>query len=551
MKISIYKLALISLLFITFFITSFSELQAGNKTDSVFNILNSEIRLRPKYNEKKEERINAIRKEFNNAKTFQEKFESCGALFEEYRCYQSDSAYSYALILNHITSQENDKEKQALANLALMDYYTSVGFFKEASDLKDSILLENLPKKYIPIYYNLCNRYYQNIAGHVGGINTPLGAIYQRGRIEALDSLINILDHNTGAYHVAKLEKNQILSPDPQEAVKERLRILSRYDLSNHDKAIQYSVLGSLSLGLNKPEDAKYYLAQSALYDIRGDIKETTAAKMLAELCFSESDLDNAYRLIHIAFDDADFYNSHLRKDETSTVMRMIEVEQHSKMNSTVWQVVILAGVIFLFLIVTLFYFSKIRKKKHEIEAANSALTEKTEEVNKVNNEMKDIITRLNEVTAIKDEYIMQTLYMNSSFVNNVEERCRDVVKQLKDKKYDQIKYLPYEIGIKEERARIFHSFDKAFLSLFPNFITEFNSLFKKEDHFLHPDAHDLPVEVRIFALLRLGISDPQEVANYLNLSVKTVYVYKTKVKSKSIVDNSEFEARILAIPKP
>ncbi len=140
---------------------------------------------------------------------------------------------------------------------------------------------------------------------------------------------------------------------------------------------------------------------------------------------------------------------------------------------------------------------------------------------------------------------------MNTSFVNNVEAKSHEVVKNLKDKKYDAIKYLPYEIGIKEERARIYHSFDKAFLSLFPNFITEFNKLFNPDDRIVADDARDLPVEVRIFALLRLGISDTQEVAKYLNLSVKTVYVYKTKIKSKSTVDNADFEARIMAIPKP
>ncbi len=105
-------------------------------------------------------------------------------------------------------------------------------------------------------------------------------------------------------------------------------------------------------------------------------------------------------------------------------------------------------------------------------------------------------------------------------------------------------------MGIKEERTRIYHSFDKAFLSLFPNFIASFNQLFKPEDRLIDDDAQELPVEVRIFALLRLGISDTKEVAKYLNLSVKTVYVYKTKIKSKSIVNNADFEDRVMAIPK-
>ncbi len=525
-------------------------LLAIGKTDSIFTILNSEISKRAQYSTLKENRIGTIRKEFQEATTPAQRFESCLALFNEYRCYQSDSAYHYALMLNEIAEEYDNRQGIAVANMSLMDYYTSVGFFKEAHEIKDRIVTQDLPSGYLPLYYNLCNRYLQNMGGYVGGTETLLGATYENARLEVLDSLISVLNHDTGAYHIAVLEREQITSPSAEKAINERLRILQRYDLTNHEKAVQYSILGRLSLELGKPDDAKYYLAQSAIHDIRGDIKETTAAKMLAELLFAESEMDESYNLIHIAFDDASFYNSHLRKDETSTTMRMIEVEQHNKLNNKVWKFGIVAGVIFLVLILTLFFLSKIRKKKYEIEAANGALKQKSDEIDAANKELSHLIDQLKEVTAIKDAYIMQSLYMNTSFVNSVEEKCHNVVKMLKDKKYDAIKYLPYEIGIKEERARIYHSFDKAFLSLFPNFVDEFNKLFPEEEHILEPNTKDLPVEVRIFALMRLGISDTQEVAKYLNLSVKTVYVYKTKIKSKSTVSNADFESRIMAIPK-
>ncbi len=350
--------------------------------------------------------------------------------------------------------------------MALMDYYTSVGFFKEAHEIKDSIDTSALPHKYLPAYYNLYNRYLQNMAGYVGGTSTPLGKVYEKQRVSILDSLISVTDRNTGTYHIALLERQQIENPSDEESIKERLRILRRFELSDHDKAIQYSILGRLSLGLGHTEDAKYYIAQSPIYDIRGDIKETTAAKMLAELLSSEKEYDESYKLIHIAFDDASFYNSHLRKDETSSIMRMIEVEHHDKMNSKIWKFGIGAAIVFLFLIVSLFFLSKIRKKKFQIEEVNRALNLKTEQVDRMNSELKDVIDQLKEVTEIKDAYITQSLYMNTSFVDKVEEKCREVVKQLKEKKYDTIKYLPYEIGIKEERARIYQSFDKAFLSL-------------------------------------------------------------------------------------
>ena len=105
------------------------------------------------------------------------------------------------------------------------------------------------------------------------------------------------------------------------------------------------------------------------------------------------------------------------------------------------------------------------------------------------------------------------------------------------------------DIGAHEELARNYASFDSAFIRLFPNFIGEFNKM-------LAPDAQiticdgTLPSEIRIFALMRVGITGSAEIANYLGLSVSTVYVYKAKIKSKIIIDKSQFEARIMSIPK-
>lgn len=536
----------------------------AGKTDSVFNILNSEIGKREHYTNLKEGKIATIRKELHDTRDPGRRFDACLALFNEYRSYQSDSAYRYAVMLNDLSSTGNNPQGVAIANMSLMDYYTSVGFFKEATEIKERIRVEDLPARFLPLYYDLCDRYYQNMGGYVAGSATGLNARYERARLLVLDSLIAVTDPNSGAYHLAVLEREQIESPSPERALKERQRVLGRYDLTNHEKAIQYSILGRLSLGMGNREDAKYYLALSAIHDIRGDIKETTAAKMLAELLYSESEFDRAYSLIHMAFDDAAFYNSHIRKEETSTTMRRIEVDHHNILQDRIWRYGVVAVVIFLLLVVTLLLLSKIRKKKFEIEEANRALKEKsgeieeanralsrkTEEVDNVNRELHTVIDQLHEVTEIKDAYIMQSLYMNTDFVNRVEEKCLNVVRLLKEKKYDSIKFLPYEIGIKEERARIYESFDRAFLSLFPNFVSEFNSLFAPEDYPVEPDSKELPVDVRIFALMRLGISDPKEVAKYLNLSVKTVYVYRTRLKSKSIVEKGNFEERIMSIRK-
>ena len=238
--------------------------------------------------------------------------------------------------------------------------------------------------------------------------------------------------------------------------------------------------------------------------------------------------------------------------------MQMIDSARYAWRSNQLWWVVgILSGFVLL-LASVMVLFVKVRHRNREIENVNAELHRKSDALDasrkalsETNKELESTIAQLREVSEIKDSYITQSLYVNTVFVNEVEERLKNAMKLLKEKKYDELKFLPYQMGIKEERQRIFRNFDDAFIKLFPNFIDEFNRLFKEEDWIELNDSGELPMDVRVFALLRLGISDPAEVAKYLNLSVKTIYVYKTKLKSKSILANDDFEAAIKAIPKP
>jgi DNA-binding NarL/FixJ family response regulator len=115
-------------------------------------------------------------------------------------------------------------------------------------------------------------------------------------------------------------------------------------------------------------------------------------------------------------------------------------------------------------------------------------------------------------------------------------------------KKFDDIKYIVNNINLKKEREELYYSFDKVFLKLFPDFVTTFNSYFKEEDRIVLKEDQLLTTELRIFALIRMGISDSEKIAKVLDYSVNTIYAYKTRVKSKSILPNEEFEKRIMEI---
>lgn len=543
-------------IFMSIIVCVVSYAYADVRLDSTLKVLIDEINASSTYSLTKEQRLNSLRKAYFENNSAASSFRLAKELFDEYIYYQSDSAYSYASRMREHAQKLNEEPKLALANFALMKCFSSNGYFKEAADMNRLIDVSQLPHEVLTDYLRSSATFYQNLESYVGGADTQLGSIYRNKRLEAARQLASVADTNSYLWQQNNIDLME--NPSPKEQITERLKLLQCFRLDDHEQAIQHSLLGHAYLADGNRNAAKFHLAQSAIHDLRGNIHETTAAKMLAELMYEDNDLHRAHLLVHRAFDDASFYNSHLRRDQLSRTMQLIDSARFNWRSNQLWMLVaVVIGFLFLSGAI-LVLFIKVRHRNRLIEAVNKEIQEKSDslartqlEVETINQELQNTISQLKEVSEIKDRYITQSPYVNTVFVNQVEERCKNAMKQLKEKKYDELKFLPFQMGIKEERQRIFRSFDNAFLQLFPNFIEEFNCLFKEEDWIELNENQELPMDIRIFALLRLGISDPTEVAKYLNLSPKTVYVYKTKLKSKSLVENNDFEARIMAIPKP
>jgi hypothetical protein len=120
---------------------------------------------------------------------------------------------------------------------------------------------------------------------------------------------------------------------------------------------------------------------------------------------------------------------------------------------------------------------------------------------------------------------------------------------KLLTRKMDELRFTVDSINIKREREELYHNFDKFFLTLFPDFIKVFQSLFKEEDQIHLKDGQLLNTELRIFALIRMGIHDSDKIARILDYSVATIYTYKARIRTKAIVPGDEFDKRIMAIP--
>jgi len=178
----------------------------------------------------------------------------------------------------------------------------------------------------------------------------------------------------------------------------------------------------------------------------------------------------------------------------------------------------------------------------------NRRLHEAREGIEQRNRQLEEANARLAEANAIKVEYIGNSFYINSEFIEKMSQLYKMVDRMIVTRQYEELRRSLKESTINKERDLMYESFDTTFLKIFPTFVNDYNALFPDTEQVF--PAHGLNPEMRIFALIRLGITETERIARFLDYSVHTINTYKTRVKNKSWVENERFEAEIMQIGK-
>lgn len=516
--------------------------------DSILQVLDKEILLCDSYKAIKEQRLDSLKKHFRNSDNPHYKYEMCSKLYEEYKKYQFDSTYSYADRMLEYAKLMNDREAVAHAKCNLMFCQISAGFYMEAWQIINEFDLTGLSTIAKQEFYSRCVLFYQN-AGFFGKGVGQLGEIYDAKRREAVKKEIEMAALNCDTITL-RLTGVNMMNISVDSMISFRRKTLERFRFADSDLAVQDFILSELYEKKGDIDAAIYYMALTAIRDIRSNTHETAAAKRMAGFMLDRGDLDRAVSYIHLAQADAQFYNARTRLIEISSLLQLIEGMRYNKVKE---QRIIFFAILSLVLISLIFlvvFIMGLHKKNKVLHSARLEIEKKVAELDRANGELSAVNSKLKEANENKDSYVIQSLYSDTAFVNHVEEKCKSISQKIKAKQYGDLSGLIHDIGVKQERERLSSAFDTTFLKLFPNFIEEYNKLFPEEYRVEVAEDGTLPTDVRIFALMRLGIKDSVIVANYLNLSLNTVYVYKAKVKSRSVVKKEDFEACIMRIPK-
>lgn len=522
----------------------------NNDNETLLRQLDEQMEKAPVLNAEKERSISGIRTRLRKAKNPADLYDLYRKLYREYLYFQFDSACAYASRMENTAARLNSPQKSAEAKLALFECYNSVGFFKDCSDLAHELNTSDLTPEQRLEFNSLMVKYYRNMSSFVGA-NIPLGQSYVDSLTRYNDLVLAGSPHGSYAHAMAGLTRQDTRGIPSEKLAESYASLPSRFKLDPHELAVVHSNAGRAYLQAGNTDLAIRHLAISAINDIKSYTRETTASKDLATILHSTGDLERANVYIHHALEDAVAYNSRIRQLEINSVLPIIESKRYGVVSTRVSILAVIVVLLVALLALSIFLFFKLRRRNRTLAAATDEIRHKSEELEQSNDALVELNQRIKETAEIKDQYIMQSLIGNADFINRVEDRIRRAISRLRNGKYEETSRILLETETKDERARMYSSFDNAFLTLFPNFPDEFNALLPEDARIDFGEDTGLPSDVRIFALMRLGIENVAEVASYLNLSVNTIYVYKTRVKARAIVPKNEFEERIMQIPKP
>ncbi|GAA4039944.1 DUF6377 domain-containing protein [Hymenobacter glaciei] len=514
--------------------------------DSLLTELNQALAHKKEYDGQRLNRIAVLTADFVSSEANDNtKFDLGLRIYEEYKAFKYDSAFAYCQKITQLAAQLRSPEKIEVAKLKLAFVLLSSGLFKETFETLDSIDPRRLTAADKQSFYFLLARAYSDL-GDFNQDQTYRPRYYAKALAYADTA---VLLARPGSYEYLSVQEFRAQKTNNLAAgAAVYQQILQLPHLSLHQLAVSASTTAYVYELAGQPEKAFELLLVSAIADVKTATKETTAIFKLSDYCYRQGDLKNAYTFIKEAREDATFYKARQRQIEISHVSSIIEGQkiniienQRKSLKTYAIIMTLLASVVIGFAVVSVRQLRRLRKADQLIFAANRELLER-------NGELRQLNSGLNEANKIKEEYIGYYFHNNSQYIDKLETLKKRVEALLASKQYAGAQKLVDAVNIKTERNELLKGFDSVFLRLFPNFIAQFNELFRPEDCIALPDDQLLTTELRIFALIRLGIADSEQISRMLGYSINTIYTYKTRVKNRSLLPNEEFEARVQAI---
>ena len=509
----------------------------------------------------KEERIKQLKMQYSRVKDVKELYAMNRMVYLEYRVYDADSALHYINKNIQLAQQTDNRTWEVVSLLEQSFVLTSSGLLTEALKAVSDIQPEELPQNLRSECFGRLCTLYSRLRDY-SSENSQLSEHYNNLQKAFRDSVYLTATPDELRYWNCRAWL--YLGTPEIEPVKQAFEE-NKQTLSNDSRKYSIATYNLSAIYRSENNESKYLenLILSAMADIRSVNGDIGSLQEIAEYLFKHGEIDRAYNYILYCSQKAMLFHNRVRIVKMSHLQNQIykAYQEQSRTQQKRLQASLIA-VSFLFLVL-IGAFLFIRKQMRRLKEANlkldstnqklsvnmDALSTAHQRLEEANMQLKDLNTQLQEVNDqlresnyVKEEYIGYVFNICSTYISKLEEFRKNINRKLKVGQIEDVKAITDSSATASNELKEFYqNFDTIFLHLYPDFVGDFNALLLPEERIELKEGELLNTELRIHALIRLGITDSVKIADFLHCSAQTVYNNRLRTRNKSIIPKEDF----------
>lgn len=496
----------------------------------------------------KDSYIELIKGRYSEAMSPDEKYTILDELYNEYYNYNIDSAIFYARTKLDIAFNAAEQDLVDDAILDIADRYVMSGMYLAAHDIISEISADRLDVLLVPRYYHIWHSLY---TGLEDGCDDPVQKTeYRKLKQQYREQLFSLL----GKDDISRLYVMADIYVDEGRADKllDTLNAKFNEDIPIHDKAVLSYIYANISDSYGHDDDATLYFAKSAIFDLMTPVHEYKSLYELASKLYDAGDIKRAYRYISRSINDAITANALINIQSINRSLPIISRSYHTQMLHNRRQLSVLSGILGIMAVLLIGAVIVTLKEQRKARRAGKRTSEINEELKAINRKMEEYILLLKESNNIKEIYIGRYIDLCSEYIGRMERYRSMLNRTARTEGFEAVRNaLKSSEFIDKELNEFYEQFDATFLQLFPDFIKDINALLQPDKRIeLKTRDGIMTTELRIFALIRLGITDSVKIAEFLRRSVSTVYNYRVKMRNAAFNSREDFEKQIMGIGK-
>lgn len=496
----------------------------------------------------KDSYIELIKGRYSEAMSPDEKYTILDELYNEYYNYNIDSAVFYARTKLDIAFDAAEQDLVDDAILDIADRYVMSGMYLAAHDIISEISADRLDVLLVPRYYHIWHSLY---TGLEDGCDDPVQKTeYRKLKQQYREQLFSLL----GKDDISRLYVMADIYVDEGRAdeLLDTLNAKFNEDIPIHDKAVLSYIYANISDSYGHDDDATLYFAKSAIFDLMTPVHEYKSLYELASKLYDAGDIKRAYRYISRSINDAITANALINIQSINRSLPIISRSYHTQMLHNRRQLSVLSGILGIMAVLLIGAVIVTLKEQRKARQAEKRTSEINEELKAINRKMEEYILLLKESNNIKEIYIGRYIDLCSEYIGRMERYRSMLNRTARTEGFEAVRNaLKSSEFIDKELNEFYEQFDATFLQLFPDFIKDLNALLQADKRIeLKTRDGIMTTELRIFALIRLGITDSVKIAEFLRRSVSTVYNYRVKMRNAALNSREDFEKQIMGIGK-